>query len=45
MPHVLGCDSADANDPELVASAALEVRHALERLIDDARRERRGVFR
>jgi len=45
MPHVLGHDPADASDPDLVASAALEVRHALERLIDDARRERRGVFR
>jgi 1-acyl-sn-glycerol-3-phosphate acyltransferase len=45
MPHVLGHDSAEAADPDIVASAALEVRHALERLIDDARRERRGVFR
>jgi 1-acyl-sn-glycerol-3-phosphate acyltransferase len=45
MPHVLGRDPDDASDPDLVAAAALEVRRALERLIDDARRERRGVFR
>jgi 1-acyl-sn-glycerol-3-phosphate acyltransferase len=45
MPHVLGRDPADASDPDLVDAAALEIRHALERLIDDARRERRGVFR
>ncbi|HEX2691033.1 MAG TPA: lysophospholipid acyltransferase family protein [Kofleriaceae bacterium] len=45
MPHVLGQDAADAANPDLVASAARKVRDALERLIDDARRERRGVFR
>lgn len=45
IPRVLGRDAAEAADPDIVAAAALEVRRALEQLIDDARRERRGIFR
>lgn len=38
-------DHRGADDPELVTAAAGMARHALERLIDDALCERRGVFR
>ena len=44
-PMTLGRVADDADDPDLVASAALDVRIALEDLIADALRERTGVWR
>lgn len=35
----------DADDPEVVAAAAEQVRRAVQQLVDDARAERRGIFR
>jgi hypothetical protein len=36
---------ANADDPDIVANAATRVQVALERLLEDALRARRGVFR
>ena len=44
-PLHLGTCAADADDPALVAAAAAETRVALQQLIDDARAERRGIFK
>lgn len=44
-PLLLGSDPADADDPSAVASAATDVRIALEHLIEDALATRPGVFR
>lgn len=44
-PMHLGRASADADDPSMVASAATDVRIALERLIERALAARAGVFR
>lgn len=43
--QLLGTCSRDADDPAVVEAAAADVRVALERLLDDARLARRGVFR
>jgi 1-acyl-sn-glycerol-3-phosphate acyltransferase len=40
-----GYVAQDADDPAVVAAAAETARGALQQLIDDARRERRGIFR
>lgn len=44
-PQVLGTTAQDADDPELVAAAARDIRASLERMLEDARLARRGVFR
>lgn len=44
-PMQLGRSSDDADEPNIVAHAAAEVRDALAQLIDDSRRGRRGWFR
>jgi len=44
-PMTPSCDSAGADDPDTVGLFASDVRVALERLIEDARNARRGVFR
>lgn len=44
-PLHLDGSHASADDPDIVANAATRVQVALERLLDDALRARRGVFR
>ncbi len=43
--HLDGGAHREVDDPDVIANAAARVQVALERLLDDARRARRGVFR
>jgi 1-acyl-sn-glycerol-3-phosphate acyltransferase len=43
--HLDGGAHRGAEDPDVIANAATRVQVALERLLDDSRCERRGVFR